>query len=439
MNCKLIFTLLITGACMATSFGQPTPAADQDGAVLILGGIAHLGTGDVLENSAIGFRNGKIDFVGFARSVDRARYDQIIEAKGQHLYPGFIAPNSTLGLQEIGAVRATRDDAEVGTFKPHVRSIIAFNTDSEVTPTVRTNGVLMGQITPRGGTISGSSSLVHFDGWNWEDAALKTVDGIHLNWPSTHHRHRQDGTIDIRKRKTYDQQYQEIEHFFDGAKAYAGQSQRPVISPRDLRMEAMRGLFDGSLRLYVHAQDVRQITEAVHFKRRMDIEHLVIVGGYDAPLVADLLRDNDVAVMLKRVHTLPRFAEDDVDMPYRLPKLLEDEGVLFCLQNAGDMEHMGTRNLPFYAGTAHAYGLTYEQAVQSITLSAARILGMDEFCGSLEKGKDATLFISEGDALDMRTNYLTHAFVQGRAIDLDNRQRELYRKYQAKYGAPILD
>jgi imidazolonepropionase-like amidohydrolase len=344
-----------------------------------------------------------------------------------------------LGLQEIGAVRATRDDAEVGTFKPHVRSIIAFNTDSEVTPTVRTNGVLMGQITPRGGTISGSSSLVHFDGWNWEDAALKTVDGIHLNWPSTHHRHRQDGTIDIRKRKTYDQQYQEIEHFFDGAKAYAGQSQRPAISPRDLRMEAMRGLFDGSLRLYVHAQDVRQITEAVHFKRRMDIEHLVIVGGYDAPLVADLLRDNDVAVMLKRVHTLPRFAEDDVDMPYRLPKLLEDEGVLFCLQNAGDMEHMGTRNLPFYAGTAHAYGLTYEQAVQSITLSAARILGMDEFCGSLEKGKDATLFISEGDALDMRTNYLTHAFVQGRAIDLDNRQRELYRKYQAKYGAPILD
>ena len=439
MNCKLIFTFLISGACIATTFGQPTPAADQDGAVLILGGIAHLGTGDVLENSAIGFRNGKIDFVGFARSVDRARYEQIIEAKGQHLYPGFIAPNSTLGLQEIGAVRATRDDAEVGTFKPHVRSIIAFNTDSEVTPTVRTNGVLMGQITPRGGTISGSSSFFHFDGWNWEDAALKTVDGIHLNWPSTHHRHRQDGTIDIRKRKTYDQQYQEIEHFFDEAKAYAAQSQRPAISPRDLRMEAMRGLFDGSLRLHVHAQDVRQITEAVHFKRRMDIEHLVIVGGYDAPLVADLLRDNDVAVMLKRVHTLPRFAEDDVDMPYRLPKLLEDEGVLFCLQNAGDMEHMGTRNLPFYAGTAHAYGLTYEQAVQSITLSAARILGVDEFCGSLEKGKDATLFISEGDALDMRTNYLTHAFVQGRAIDLDNRQRELYRKYQAKYGAPVLD
>ena len=439
MNWKLIFTLLVSISFGNAAMSQPTPAASQTESVLILNGTAHLGTGDMLENAAIGLSNGKIDYVGFARSVDRARYDQVIEAKGQHIYPGFIAPNSTLGLQEIGAVRATRDDAEVGTYKPHVRSVIAFNTDSEVTPTVRTNGVLMGQITPRGGTVSGSSCIVHFDGWNWEDAALRTVDGIHLNWPSTHHRHRKDGTIDIRKRKTYDQQFREIQHFFEEAKAYAAQERRPATSPRDLRMEAMRGIFDGSLRLFVHAQDVRQITESIHFKRQMGIENLVIVGGYDAPLVADLLRENNVPVMLKRLHTLPRFAEDDVDLPYRLPKLLEDEGVLYCLQNAGDMEHMGTRNLPFYAGTAHAYGLTYEQAIKSITLSTARILGVDGFCGSLETGKDATLFISEGDALDMRTNYLTKAFIQGRSIDLDNRQRQLYRKYQTKYGAPILD
>ena len=223
MNWKLIFTFLVSITFVNAGMSQPTPAAIQTESVLILNGTAHLGTGDVLENAAIGLRNGKIDYVGFARSVDRARYDQVIEAKGQHIYPGFIAPNSTLGLQEIGAVRATRDDAEVGTYKPHVRSVIAFNTDSEVTPTVRTNGVLMGQITPRGGTISGSSCIVHFDGWNWEDAALRKVDGIHLNWPSTHHRHRKDGTIDIRKRKTYDQQFREIQHFFEEAQAYAAQ------------------------------------------------------------------------------------------------------------------------------------------------------------------------------------------------------------------------
>lgn len=439
MNYKALLTLVLGVGVAVAAVAQPTPAPDQKESILILGGTAHLGTGDALENAAIGFRDGKIDYVGFARTVDRARYDRVIEANGRHIYPGFIAPNSTLGLQEIGAVRATRDDAEVGTFKPHVRSIIAFNTDSEVTPTVRSNGVLMGQITPRGGVISGSSAFVHFDGWNWEDAALKTVDGIHLNWPVTHHRHWQDGKIDIRKRKTYDQERHEIQRFFSEAKAYAEAGERSSTAVRDLRQEAMRGLFDGTLRLYVHANDVRQITEAVHFKREMGIANLVIVGGTDAPAVADLLRDNNVPVMVKRVHSLPRFAEDDVDAPFRLAKELEDEGVLFCLQNAGGMEHMGVRNLPFYAGTAHAYGLTYEQAVQSITLNAAKIIGVEAFCGSLETGKDATLFISEGDALDMRTNYVTEAFIQGRAIDLDNRQRQLYRKFQAKYGAPILD
>ena len=439
MNCKLIFTFLISGACMATSFGQPTPAADQDGAVLILGGIAHLGTGDVLENSAIGFRNGKIDFVGFARSVDRARYEQIIEAKGQHLYPGFIVPNSTLGLQEIGAVRATRDDAEVGTFKPHVRSIIAFNTDSEVTPTVRTNGVLMGQITPRGGTISGSSSFVHFDGWNWEDAALKTVDGIHLNWPSTHHKHAVDGKNDIRKRKTYTQQKHEIERYFAEARAYAEAHPEPSTSVMDVRHEAMRGIFDGSLALYCHASDVREITEAVHFKREMGIKRLVIVGGYDAYLVGDILRENNVSVLLTSVHRLPRFTEDDIDLPYRLPKLLADEGVLFALQVDARMTEMNTRNLPFYAGTARKYGLTEEQAIMALTQNPAKILGVDDVCGTIERGKDATLFISDGDALDVRTNRLIYAFIQGRTMDLDNRQKELYRKFQTKYGAELRD
>jgi imidazolonepropionase-like amidohydrolase len=269
------------------------------------------------------------------------------------------------------------------------------------------------------------------------------VDGIHMNWPRTHHRHQEGATVSIRKPKTFDQQKREIERFFSEAQAYSAQHPRPVAgdkaTPRDVRYEAMRGIFDGSLRLYVHAQDIREITEAVHFKRAHDIPHLVIVGGYDSWLVADLLRDNNVPVMVQRVHNLPRYAGDDIDLPYRLPKLLQDEGVLFCLENSGDMEAMGTRNLPFFAGTARAYGLTYEQAVQSVTLSTARILGISDRFGSLETGKSATLFISQGDALDMRTNAPRRAFIDGREIDLDNRQRELYRKFQTKYGAQIID
>ena len=425
---------LMLGASAA--WAQPTPGAEQSRSMLILGATAHLGTGDVLEDCAVGFRDGKIDYVGRSFQVNRQKYDDIVDATGQHLYPGFIVTNTTLGLQEIGAVRATQDQYEVGTFRPNVRSVIAFNTDSEIPPTVRTNGVLMGQITPRGGVVSGSSGVVHFDGWNWEDAAMVMVDGIHLNWPSTHHRHRSDGKVDIQRRKTYDQQKHEIERFFGEAQAYAA---APRGSVTDVRHEGMRGLFDGSLCLYVHTNDARAITEAIHFKRDLGIERMAIVGGYDAYLVADLLRENDVAVMLQSVHSLPRFADDDVDLPFKLPKLLMDEGLTVALQVDKRMTEMNSRNLPFYAGTARAYGLTEEQAIQALTRNPARILGIDDQVGTLERGKVATMFLSEGDALDMRTNSLTHAWIEGRDIDLDNRQRQLYRKFQTKYGAEVLD
>ena len=439
---KTVDLTSLFGAALALMLGasaawaQPTPGAEQSRSMLILGATAHLGTGDVLEDCAVGFRDGKIDYVGRSFQVNRQKYDDIVDATGQHLYPGFIVTNTTLGLQEIGAVRATQDQYEVGTFRPNVRSVIAFNTDSEIPPTVRTNGVLMGQITPRGGVVSGSSGIVHFDGWNWEDAAMVMVDGIHLNWPSTHHRHRSDGKVDIQRRKTYDQQKHEIERFFGEAQAYAA---APRGSVTDVRHEGMRGLFDGSLCLYVHTNDARAITEAVHFKRDLGIERMAIVGGYDAYLVADLLRENDVAVMLQSVHSLPRFADDDVDLPFKLPKLLMDEGLTVALQVDKRMTEMNSRNLPFYAGTARAYGLTEEQAIQALTRNPARILGIDDQVGTLERGKVATMFLSEGDALDMRTNSLTHAWIEGRDIDLDNRQRQLYRKFQTKYGAEVLD
>ncbi|MCB0761165.1 MAG: amidohydrolase family protein [Flavobacteriales bacterium] len=424
---RLILVLLAFAAAHLANAQTPAPA--QKGRILLLGGTAHLGTGDKIEGAAVGFENGIITFVGSEKNVTPAEWDEVIDTHEKHIYPGFIAPNSQLGLMEIEAVRATKDYAEVGTFKPHIRSAIAFNTDSEITPTVRSNGVLMGQITPAGGTISGTSSIMQFDAWNWEDAIVVEGDGIHLNWPLVYHKHRQDGQVNIQKIKTYEQQLQEIQSYFQQAQAYAKLNSETV----DVRMEAMKGLWDGTLALYVHADDVQQITEAVALKKQFGIARMVIVGGYDSHLVADMLRDNEVAVMVRRTHTLPRYAEDDVDLPFKLPKLLEDEGVLYCLENSGSMSEMGTRNLPFLAGTAVAYGLTYEQGVKAITYNTARILGIADRLGSIEKGKEATLIVSDGDALDMRTNHISHAWINGRTIDLDNRQEQLYRKYESKY------
>ncbi len=436
MNIRITSIILFAAVFFSLSLKaqNPAPAPAQKSAILIVGGIAHLGNGDKIVDAAIGFENGKINFVGYASAVNRSNYKEIISAEGKHIYPGFIAPNSTLGLMEVGAVRATNDYREVGDYKPNVRAIIAYNTDSDITPTVRTNGVLYGQITPRGGTIPGSSGVVQFDAWNWEDAAISECDGVHMNWPRVF---RKNGAGSekpgIQKEKNYEENLLEIQEFFAKAKAY---SKSKNLELQDLKMEAMRGLFDGSLNLYVNADDIKQISEAVQFKKDFDIKNMVIVGGYDSWLLADMLRDNNIPVMIRRVHELPVYNDDDFDLPFKLPKLLQDEGVLFCLENSGDMEQMGTRNLPFYAGTAIAYGLTYEQAVMSMSLNTAKILGVDDRIGSLEIGKDASLFISEGDAFDMKTNKINHAFIEGRSIDLDNKQKQLYRKYRTKYARP---
>jgi len=428
------FVVALQTITIATCIAQhnPDPAPKQSKKILIMNATAHIGNGNFVENSVIGMIDGKITLIADARLIrmDMSAYDTIIYASGMHAYPGFIACNSTLGLLELDYLRQTNDTKETGTFKPSVRSVISYNTDSEIIPTVRSNGVLMGQITPRGGVISGTSSVVQFDAWNWEDAILREDDGVHLNWPTVYHRHSDKGVVKLEKVKTYDQQLREIQTFFSEALAYCN-SKSP--SATEVRFEALRHLFDGTKNLYIHANDNKQILEAIGFAKQLKISKTVIIGGEEAYLVADHLKENNIPVILSRVHSLPSFAEDDLDQFYKLPKLTFEAGIVFCLQNEGDMERMGTRNLPFYAGTAVAYGLPYEEAVKSLSLNAAIILGIDKTCGSLESGKDATLFISSGDALDMRTNNLKYAFIQGREIDLSSKQTELYEKYKKKY------
>lgn len=414
-----------------------TPALPQTKSILLLNGVAHLGNGTVLENSAIGFKDGKIILVADATTIrlQSGAYDTTINISGKHVYPGFIAPNSTLGLNEIEAVRSTRDFSETGSYNPHVRSVISFNSDSKIPPTVRTNGVLLAQITPRSGIISGTSSVLELDGWNWEDMALRMDDGIHLNWSRMFKRdwekNEDPSTIPpLKKSEDYEKQKTELKQFFTDAKAYSESSTEQL----NLRLEAMKGLFAGTKALYVHVNAVKEITDAVLFLKDAGVKKISIVGGTDSWMVTDLLKANNISVMVNRVHDLPVRADDAIDQPYRLPFLLQKAGVLFCLENSGDMEQMQTRNIPFLAGTAAAYGLSKEEAVSSITLNAAKILGIDNRVGSLEEGKDATLFISSGDALDIRTNNVEWAFIRGKKLDLTNDQKTLNEKYLKKYG-----
>ena len=410
-----------------------TTSAQNPSKILLHSGFLHVGNGDTLESALIGIENGEITLVrnSLTHRYDPTYWDTIIDLKGGHIYPGFVAPNTTLGITEIDAVRATRDYRETGYYNPHVRSQIAFNVESKVITTVRTNGVLISQATPRGGRISGSSAVMKLNGWNWEDATIKADDGIHLNWPAS----LTGGGwwAEPAPKKTnddYPKQLNEIRAFFDKAKAYAQEDEHAVI---DGRWEAMKNCFQGTKRVYIHANELQQLQDVIDFVEHYDLPFPVIVGGYDAHLISRKLADAKIPVMLLRPHSLPENEEDDVDLPFKLAALLQEGGVQFCIQNAGDMEAMNARNIPFLAGTTMAYGLTKEEAIRAVSLSSCEIMGIDKRYGSVEKGKSATLFVSAGDALDMRTNAVTVALIDGVFVPLSNAQTELYEKYKKKY------
>lgn len=410
----------------------PTPAKLSEKAIILAGATAHLGDGKVMENAAIGMENGKITFV---MPISNIRLNpeeaEIIDVTGKHVYPGFINPNSTLGLTEVDAVRATRDFNETGLFNPEVRAIIAFNTESKINFTVRSNGVLMTQATPRGGRIAGTSSIVHLDAWNWEDAVVLEDDGIHVNWPARFARSgwwAEPGPV--KPNEKYAEEVAALRDFLLRSKAYSEQEKKDV----NLKLAACEGIFNGKKRLYLRADDAKSITDAVLFAREIGAKFPVIIGGAESHMVTGLLKERNVPVIIERTHSLPQNIDDNVKQPYTTPKQLHDAGVRFCFNFEGDMEAMGSRNLPFTAGTAVGHGLPYEAAVKALTGGTAEILGIADRCGTIAEGMDATLFVSTGDALDMRTNNVVHAFIQGRSIDLNDPHKQLFRKYEAKYG-----
>jgi imidazolonepropionase-like amidohydrolase len=439
MNIAARFFLTGLFAPLLIQAQVPAPGARQSKSVFLWGATIHVGNGKVLENGAVGFKDGKITTVLSGADLAKIKlnkdaFDTTIDVSGKHIYPGFIAPNSTLGLNEIESVRATNDFAEVGGYNPHVRALIAYNTDSKVSSTVRTNGVLYVQATPRGGVISGKSSVMSLDAWNWEDAVLKTDDGVHVNFPKAIQRNGWWAEPQPSSANTqYDEELNKLKTFFTNASWYCSNKDNAEIN---LRYEAMRPVFEGKANLYLHADYVKDIIAAVNFAKSFSIKSSVIIGGADAWKVTSLLRENKVAVMVNRIHDLPKLEQDDIDQPFKLPYLLQKDSVLFCLQNEGDMEGMNTRNLPFLAGTASTYGLTKEEALAAITSNAAKILRVDASIGTVEEGKTASFIVSSGDALDMKTNNIEWAFVEGRKVNLGNSQKDLYNKYMNKYNLP---
>ncbi len=422
MKNKLTLTVIVFLALKLSNAQYndvPTPAPAQQGKIYLTHATIHTGDGKVLNDATIGFENGKITFLEQSPSFKTdENMGKVIDCTGKHIYPGLIAAHTRMGIDEIEAVRATNDYAEVGGFNPDSRALIAYNTDSRVTPTVRSNGVLYTEVAPVGGWISGTTAVVQLDAWNWEDAFVKE-DGINMNWPNI--------SADP-KNTDYEKNVQLLKDYFAEAKSYyeAGNHDKT-----NLRFEAMRGLFDRSKNLYVEVDNVKEILNVIAFAEKFGVR-LVVVGGRDSYMIADVLAKKSVPVILGRTHELPAYEDDDIIQPFKTPALLQKAGVLFCIGIPGGFWQ--ERNLAFQAGTVATYGLTKEEALATVTFNAAKILRVDNRIGTLEKGKDASLVVSKGDILDMKTSIVEQAYINGRLIDLSNKQKALSDKFSKKYG-----
>lgn len=414
---------LIFFATKLLSQSNVLPATAQNSTIALTHATIHVGNGNVINDGTIVFSNGKIISVNNNAAPADAK---IINCNGKQIYPGIILADCDLGLTEIGAIRSEHDEYELGDLNPDVRSVVAYNTDSKIINTVRSNGVLLAHVVPNGGILSGTSSIMQLDGWNWEDAVYKMDDGIHFRMPSLAPTSADNAAADVLK-KAYDN-IDDMRSFFREAKAYLNE---PTHTTTNIKFESVKGLFNQSQTFFVHCELVNEMMIAIEFAKEFGF-HIVIVGGSDSYKIADYLKQNNIAVILNQMHTLPVMQDDDIDTYAKLPYQLQQAGVLYCINDFDEMNR--GRNVMFNAGVAVGFGLTKEQALQAVTLNAAKILRIDKQTGSLENGKDANIIVSDGDLLDIHTSNIIYAFIQGKQINLDNKQKQLYERYKTKYG-----
>lgn len=404
------------------------PGVPQRQPIALVNGTIHTVTHGVIEGGTLLFEHGRITAIGTDVPIPPRALQ--IDCTGKHIYPGFVTAFSQLGLIEIDAVRATRDVAEVGDFNPNVVAATAYNVESEIIPTVRANGVLIAHVVPLGGLVSGRSSVLYLDGWNAHEATLRRVAGLVVSFPSlSWQRSWWDRRSSEERQREQEQQLQAVYDFFEQARRYAQAVVAGIVREVDLRFEAMRAVFTDSLPVFVLADEYRQIVEAIRFARHFGLR-LVLVGAADAWRCLEDIRASGATVILRRIHRLPRRAEEPIDIAYRIPALLEQAGIRFAV---AENHTWPQRNVAFHVGTARAYGLSPEAALRAVTLWPAQILGIDDRVGSLEVGKEATLIVCSGDPFDVRTNRVEQAFIQGRVVDLSSRHRRLAEKYRLRY------
>ncbi|HIA18090.1 MAG TPA: imidazolonepropionase [Planctomycetes bacterium] len=426
-----VAALLLLGSASRVQANPEVPGAAQKQPVALVGATIHPVSGPVLENGTLLFEKGRIVRIG--KGIPIPAGSQVINVKGKHIYPALFDSMTNTGLVEVKAVRASVDEAETGTINPNVKAHVAVNPDSELIPVTRSNGILLTLTAPKGGTISGQAAVIQLDGWTWEDMTLQAGAGMIVRWPNM------AAVSDWWVEKSAKQQIEDrdkalknLRKTFDDAEAYRRAREANLEGQdHDARWEALIPVLTGKLPVIIQANEIQQIQAAVAFASERKLK-MILFGGYDAPRCAMLLKKHQVPVIVGGVYRLPQRRHDAYDDAYTLPERLRQAGIKFCISSYGRFGAANVRNLPYHAAIAAGFGLPEDEAIRAITLSPAEILGVSQRVGSLQVGKDATLIITTGSPLETTTQ-VEGAFIQGKRVQLNDRHKRLWRKYQQKY------
>ena len=429
-------SLLLIAALAAFSFASASdavPAAKQKRPIALVGGTIYTVSGAVIEQGTIVFDKGIITALG--TNVFIPSNAERIDVTGKHVYPGIIDSYTDMGLTEIGSVRGSVDVDETGNINPNVRAEVAVNPESELIPVARSNGVTVAATAPGGGLISGFAAALMLDGWTWEDLTLKSELALIVNWPVMVYN--PSPFVRISKedwQKQRDEQLKNLHEAFFNARAYLkakeaeGEKGVQYHDP-DPRWQAMIPVLQGKVPVFVRANELSQLQAAIAWAGQEGLK-IVIVGGRDSWRVADQLKARDIPVIVTDIQSAPMRRWEGYDLVFTLPLKLKNAGVRFCI--TGDGSASNSRNTAYHAAHAAAYGLPKDEALKSVTLYAAQILGIADRVGSLDVGKDATLIVTNGDPLEIAA-VTEQMFIQGRKIDLRDKHKQLYEKYKEKY------
>ena len=427
----LVLVLLLV-LVPSTHASENIPTPPQAKPIALKGATIHPVSGPDIPSGTIVFDKGKITALGPDVTIPDGA--EVIDLSGKHIYPGLISANSVLGLIEIGAARATVDVAESGAINPNARAVSSINPDSELIPVARANGILTAHVVPEGGLVSGQSAVIRMDGWTPDEMTLHSPAAMHLRWPELTINRSPRARKSVKdQQKDIDKAVKQIRDSFQIARSYwqARKSGTPGFKS-DLRWEALMPVFDGKLPLFVHANTVAEIEAVLAWAKEAQLK-IVLVGGQDAWRMASQLKESDTPVIITLSTALPSRRDDGYDSTFGNAARLHAAGVRFCMaMNGRNSEAPHERNLPYEASMASAFGLPKEEALKAVTLYAAQLLGIDDQLGSLQPGKAATLIVTNGDPLDFPTQ-VEAAYIDGRKIDLSNRQTHLRDKYKEKY------